>query len=181
MKSCSEIVTTTLEKQRIFDDTQEAQFEKRKQMYHTWVARAKYLAHEQQQLQEKNTFTNDLNNPSCPLCEQNLSAARKRFLSNKFSKLDRFYAHQYRRLVTILKQLKQLLVEQNKQREADQLLRKEIHTISTQQVERSKTTETIQTQIELYTKELTKPEKVLKLADKILYKAKRAGRNRVRI
>lgn len=32
-----------------------------------------------------------------------------------------------------------------------------------------------------YTKELAKPEKVLKLADKILYKAKRAGRNRVKI
>jgi len=32
-----------------------------------------------------------------------------------------------------------------------------------------------------YTKEQAKPEKVLKLADKILYKAKRAGRNRVKI
>ncbi|MCK4653096.1 MAG: GGDEF domain-containing protein, partial [Candidatus Cloacimonetes bacterium] len=32
-----------------------------------------------------------------------------------------------------------------------------------------------------YNKNLTKPEKVLKAADKVLYKAKRAGRNRVKI
>ncbi|MEX0940907.1 MAG: AAA family ATPase, partial [Candidatus Babeliales bacterium] len=58
----------------------EKQFEKRKNYYHLWVARANSLKQENQGIDQKHLLVKDTSNPSCPLCEQNLSASRKRFL-----------------------------------------------------------------------------------------------------
>jgi exonuclease SbcC len=105
--------------QPVFDvkafEAQEKQFDKRKRYFHEWTAQANQCALELKQLKQKNHMVSDLNNPSCPLCEQNLSASRKKFLKSHFdaqlftsqSKIERF--------TRILTRLKQLLVEQHQQ------------------------------------------------------------------
>ena len=51
--------------------------------------------------------------PSCPLCEQNLSAARKRFLKNKFETDVAVLTHRFARLSNVIKSLKVILFEQH--------------------------------------------------------------------
>lgn len=89
----------------------EKRFEKRKNTYHAWVAQLTFLEQEYRKLEQKKTLTHDSNNPSCPLCEQNLSASRKRFLQAKFVHLEDAYIHKIKRLKRILKQLKELLLQ----------------------------------------------------------------------
>ncbi len=89
-----------------------AQFEKRKEQYHAFVAQRNMFASEQETLLKKQTMVGS-DDSSCPLCEQNLSAARKKFLKNKCSKEARFALHQYNRLVRIAPKLKELLVAQH--------------------------------------------------------------------
>lgn len=88
------------------------QFEKRKERYHAFVAQRNIFASEQETLLKKQTMV-DSEDSSCPLCEQNLSAARKKFLKNKCAKDARFALHQYNRLVRIVPPLKELLVAQH--------------------------------------------------------------------
>src|SRR5207248_3933724 len=64
-------------------------------------------------VEQKKLLAQDTNDPSCPLCEQNLSAARKRFLKTKFIKVEDFYHHRLARFSALLKHLKQLLVVQH--------------------------------------------------------------------
>lgn len=64
---------------------QEAQFEKRKNMYQQFIAKGTWLRAELDALAKKHEFAHD-DNPSCPMCEQNLSASRRKFLRNKFEK-----------------------------------------------------------------------------------------------
>ena len=94
--------------------TQEAQFEKRKNMYQQFVAKGTWLRSELDSLKQKHEFAHD-DNPSCPMCEQNLSASRRKFLRNKFVKQQTFVTHQLSRLSRVATQLKQLLVDQHKE------------------------------------------------------------------
>src|SRR5579872_6665797 len=55
--------------------------------------------------------------PSCPLCEQNLSIARRKFLKNKFAKQQQFIEHRIARLARITKKLKPMLIEEHAQLE----------------------------------------------------------------
>lgn len=55
----------------------------------------------------------DDDNPSCPLCEQNLSASRKKFLKSTFAKQEQSITHKLKRFTSIIKKLKELLVEQH--------------------------------------------------------------------
>jgi len=92
---------------------QEQQFEKRKNTYQYFVTFGNVLQKERANLDQKKRFTHDNNNPSCPLCEQNLSASRRRFLKKKFAKQERFLQHRLNRLHTIIPNLKKLLVAQH--------------------------------------------------------------------
>lgn len=93
---------------------QEKQFEKRRTVYQQWIAQANCLKNELDQLQQKRLFTHDENDSSsCPLCEQNLSASRKKFLKSKLSKDEQFSTHRYSRLSRLIKTLKPLLVKQH--------------------------------------------------------------------
>jgi hypothetical protein len=92
---------------------QAEQFEKRKMFYHQWVAQANLIKIEGDNLQQKQKFTHDENNPSCPLCEQNLSASRKKFLKLQFAKQEQFLRHRLQRLTLIIKNLKNLLLNQH--------------------------------------------------------------------
>ncbi len=92
---------------------QEQQFEKRKSTYQHFVTLGNLLQKESDNLEQKKRLTHDDNNPSCPLCEQNLSASRRRFLKKKFAKQERFLQHRLRRLHAIIPTLKTLLIEQH--------------------------------------------------------------------
>lgn len=95
--------------------TQENQFEKRKAYYQKFVAQGNFLKSELESLNQKKLLAHDEDNPSCPLCEQNLSASRKKFLKSLFTKTEQIITHQLQRLVTIIKKLKALLVDQHAQ------------------------------------------------------------------
>ncbi len=98
------------------------QFERRKEHYHKFVAQRNMLYEELGSLQQKQTMVTD-EDPSCPLCEQNLSAARKKFLKNKFEQTRLFNHHRYNRLCVVTKKLKELLIAQNE--ELQGLIKKE--------------------------------------------------------
>lgn len=91
----------------------EKQFEKRKEHYQRWIAQANMLNTEIQTADHKNKLVNDEESPSCPLCEQNLSASRKRFLKKKFETETFEHKRYFSRLSTLIRRLKPLLLEQH--------------------------------------------------------------------
>jgi len=90
------------------------QFEKRKEHYQKFIAQGSLIQKELNNLEQKQHLAQDDSNPSCPLCEQNLSASRRRFLKQKFIKEEQFLKHRLNRLTTLAKNLKELLIEQHK-------------------------------------------------------------------
>lgn len=94
---------------------QEEQFDKRRSVYHQFIAQGNILKTELIEIGRKKTITHDQDNPSCPLCEQHLSAARKRFLHTQFTQQETFLNHRLTRISTLLPRLKQLLLEQHVQ------------------------------------------------------------------
>lgn len=91
----------------------EAQFTKRKEHYQRFVAEGNLIKQELENLGQKHVLADDSTNPSCPLCEQNLSASRKRFLKDQFTKQETFYTHRFNRLRTLISRLKAILLEQH--------------------------------------------------------------------
>lgn len=103
--------------------TVELQFEKRKEYYQRWIAQANMLNVQIQTADQKNKLVHDEEAPSCPLCEQNLSASRKRFLKKKFETETYVLKRNFARLSSLIKRLKPLLLEQHAFLEA---LRKQV-------------------------------------------------------
>jgi exonuclease SbcC len=99
----------------------EAKFEKRKQAYQQFITDGKWYTSEQAGLAQKMQLTHD-DDPSCPLCEQNLSIARRKFLKNKFAKQQQFIEHRIARLARITKKLKPMLIEEHAQLEQIKLI-----------------------------------------------------------
>lgn len=91
----------------------EQQFEKRKEHYQRWIAQANMLNTEIQTADQKNKLVHDEEAPSCPLCEQNLSASRKRFLKKKFEADIYFLKRKFLRLSSLIKLLKPVLIDQH--------------------------------------------------------------------
>lgn len=91
----------------------EQQFEKRRNAYQRWITEGNWLTKELTGLQDKQKFVHDTENPSCPLCEQNLSAARKRFLKQTFEQKEHYLTHRINRLHKLVQNLKKLLFEQH--------------------------------------------------------------------
>lgn len=89
-------------------------FEKRKYLYRQWGAEMNNASLEIKKLQQRQKLTSDETNPSCPLCEQNLSASRKKFLKNIFVQKEDFLKHRLSRLTLLINSLKQQLTDQNK-------------------------------------------------------------------
>lgn len=115
-----------LEAQGITKKTLETKFEKRKTRYHAWVAQLHLLEQELLKLDQKKMLAHDTTNPSCPLCEQNLSASRKRFLQTKFSTLETTYCHKINRFKRVLKNLKPILIQNHAELEQYQKKEQEI-------------------------------------------------------
>jgi len=94
---------------------QEEQFIKRRTAYNQFVNQGNWLKEQLLSLEQKQQLAHDEQDPSCPLCEQNLSASRRRFLKDKFTKQESFLRHQLARITRIIPQLKQTLFEQHEQ------------------------------------------------------------------
>ncbi|MEX0849484.1 MAG: SMC family ATPase [Candidatus Dependentiae bacterium] len=95
----------------------EKQFEKRRNHYQQWITQANYLKSELEQIKQKKQFVHDESAPSCPLCEQNLSASRKKFLKSKLGHSEAYLMHRHKRLSRLIHILKPLLIEQHTQLE----------------------------------------------------------------
>lgn len=117
-----EQVTLTLKKEQSLATPQlsiedvskiEQQFEKRKSFYHHYRSQGIWVTNELELLQQKKKLSYDDHNPSCPLCEQNLSVSRKKFLQQKFHTQERFLQHRLQRLTAFVARLKDLLIQQN--------------------------------------------------------------------
>lgn len=89
------------------------QFEKRKEYYQKYIAQGNLLKTEQASLAQKKNLAHDETNPSCPLCEQNLSAARKRFLKQKFDEQEHFLAYRLQKISMLIQKLKIALINQH--------------------------------------------------------------------
>lgn len=91
----------------------EKQFEKRKNFYQELIAQGNWIKSEVKALEQKKKLSFDEANPSCPLCEQNLSASRKKFLKQQFVKQENFYQHRLTRISNLIVTLKEVLIKQN--------------------------------------------------------------------
>lgn len=96
----------------------EKQFERRKEYYQKFNEQGRWLTAELENIEQKKELTHNENDPSCPLCEQTLSAARKRFLKEKFAEQEKFHAHRLRRIAKVVKQLKEVLLQQHTELES---------------------------------------------------------------
>lgn len=93
----------------------EQQFEKRRAYYQQWIAQANVTKNESDQIEQKKSLVIDDSSPSCPLCEQNLSATRKKFLKQKLAKSEQFLAQRFKRLSNLIQTLKPMLIAQHEQ------------------------------------------------------------------
>ncbi len=96
---------------------EEKRFEKRKAFYHQWIAQGNMVAQELSNIQQKQLLQCNDQNTSCPVCEQNLSASRKKFLKAKYTQDEQLLKHRFTRLSVITKKLKIVLVKQHAQLE----------------------------------------------------------------
>jgi len=133
----------------------EHQFEKRKSHYQKYVALGNAVTAELESIAHKQKLSQDEHNPSCPLCEQNLSAARRKFLKTQLANQEEFMQHRLQRLTRLIKSLKALLIEQHKEIDT-QKKAIEQNTINTVKIEElRKTTAKIEHQLQELTANLT--------------------------
>ena len=129
--SAIEELKKTIKPTYLISDTQELQktFERYKEHYQKWIEQGNWVASELKSLGGKQALSQDTTNPSCPLCEQNLSQARKRFLHKKFEDQHQFLNHRLARLKNLITKTKATLHEQHAALEAskkiDDLLKKQ--------------------------------------------------------
>lgn len=88
----------------------EKEIDRKKTFYQKMVAYGNMLSTKHKELLLKIEATHNIHNPSCPLCEQNLSLARKKFLRTKFEKMSIILSHQLKRMTRILPLLKNLII-----------------------------------------------------------------------
>ena len=127
-----------------------AHFERRKEHYQMYLEQGRQLTAELESLEQKKQLAHDDEDPSCPLCEQNLSAARKRFLKTKFIEQEKSMRHRRARITKIVKELKQLLIDQHKELEVSKSSIEKLKIIAVQLEEHEKNAVKVQTkQIEI--------------------------------
>ncbi len=91
----------------------EKEFEKRKSFYHMLVQKLHFIEKNGIELQTKKTELNQNDSSHCPLCDQLVTASRKKFLFNRIQKDDLFLNYQKKRLTSILTKLKKILIDQH--------------------------------------------------------------------
>jgi exonuclease SbcC len=91
----------------------EKEFEKRKSFYHMLVQKLHFIEKNGTELQTKKAELNQNDSSHCPLCDQLVTASRKKFLFNRIQKDDLFLSYQKKRITTILTKLKKILLDQH--------------------------------------------------------------------
>ncbi|NBP00524.1 MAG: SMC family ATPase [Proteobacteria bacterium] len=120
LKNLQTIIATgrkTLPAELLISDFHEQQelFNRHKMLYQKWVEQGNWVNTQLKDLQSKQSLSQDSANPSCPLCEQNLSQARKRFLQKKFTLQTDFLQHRFNRIKKSITLLKASLQEHHMQ------------------------------------------------------------------
>lgn len=87
----------------------EKKIERRKSFYHTFVTTGNTLKTSLKDILTKKGLAHDERDSFCPLCEQNLSTSRKKFLHTKLSNKEQFIVHQINRLTQVISALKEQL------------------------------------------------------------------------
>lgn len=169
-KACEagiEKLKKTVNPNYLISDTQELQqtFETRKEDYLKWIEQGNWIANELKSITDKQVLSQDTTNPSCPLCEQNLSQARKRFLHNKFDDQHIFLTKKLEDLKKVIDKTKITLhaehaaLEVSKQ--IDEILKKQTE-LTTQGQAKSKQLKTLIQSIQEETKQHREQDKKLK-------------------
>ncbi len=167
--------------------TIEKEFEKRRNHYQQWITQANYLKNELDLIKQKNAFVLDDASPSCPLCEQNLSASRKKFLKTKLANNATNLTHRYARLSKLIRTIKPMLIEQHKHLD---ILKKEDNHLEIERHKKSEAEKKLtqlavhQKQLKAKQEQLTKlmqdEHKKIKLQQKICTKQASTAENKVK-
>lgn len=115
MVAVQQLEKSIAEQSKMLVETQTlaTQFEKRRSFYHTFVQRGQWFTRQTTDLTVKKTTIESQDSAHCPLCEQLVTAARKKFLHNKLSKQEQFFSYQKNKVASILKKLKEILLQQH--------------------------------------------------------------------
>jgi exonuclease SbcC len=103
-----------LEKQTADHATFEALFDKRKQFYQFLQQKNQLIDSSLSELQPKKEQLEIGTSAHCPLCDQLVTAARKKFLQNKLLKDQKQFLYQKNKIIRLMKSLKELLIAQHK-------------------------------------------------------------------
>jgi exonuclease SbcC len=83
--------------------------EKYKKYYQKWSEQERWVAAQCEELKGKRKTLEETVSPACPLCEQLLTQKRKLFLSSKILAQEKFFLHRHKRLIYLVKKLKEFL------------------------------------------------------------------------
>lgn len=137
MKHLVEQISGLENEQKLYDDIMQ-KFEKRKAFYQNWITLGNVLSSELQNLARKKQLCAGDDNPSCPLCEQNLSASRRRFLKDKLADQERFMTHRLNRITRVISTLKEVLIDKHRQLQDMQKRLQQYQTMAVQSEELGK-------------------------------------------
>lgn len=139
-------------------------FERHKALYRSWIERANRCKQEITENHHKEELSNDPENPSCQLCEQNLSQSRKRFLQKKLHDSQHALTRRFNRLKDSIVRLKeyvqkeysyiQLLEQKKKLEEQQAIIMQDKERNSQTHTELHKQRTTLMEQVEEHTKTL---------------------------
>lgn len=93
----------------------EQYLEKGKATYQQWIARYSMLQTQITQLTQRKDLCANQQDPSCPLCEQNVSLSRRRFLQQKITTQHNRLIHSAHRIKNVIPCLKQKLLDLHSQ------------------------------------------------------------------
>lgn len=150
------------------------QFDKRRAFYAAYVPRAKWLYQQQQELEQKGALVLEDGRPSCPLCEQMISAQRKKFIHDKLHNQSSLVRHQYARLHTVLGRLKERLVTDHETVKVYDAARAQLQTLQGQREVMTKRTLELRANEKELVKECTAIEKAYAAVEKECAAAKEA-------
>ncbi len=128
---------------------QKKKFEQKRELYQRWIEQGNWINTQKKELVQKQHLSQDTDNPSCPLCEQNLSQSRKRFLQQKFSDQALFLEHRFNRLEQSIKKLKVHLHTQHQ----ELTLTKKLELLEQEQLNLTKELETYNNNQDAYNKQ----------------------------
>lgn len=144
MGQLSTIISTQAVDEQVFA-TLEQKLAQGKEAYQQMIARGNFAQQELVSLEHKEKLSYDDENPCCPLCEQNLSVSRKRFLKTKLSEQKTALSEQIAHITRELNTLKKDLLTEHAHYEQQKKKREENIALTTQHAELVKQKEQLAT------------------------------------